>query len=205
MPNVPSIATVSLKSSLRAACSDPVEWRYDDDHGGKARRVAWKAPETVDPQMQADAERVSRQAEAALKPADVADVRKWLASLGLLCAGQMSASDAKLKLAAYAPLLDQPACCYTQDTLREAGKRFTWFPSFAELNAFLEEYAAPLKTMRDRLRKLAEAKVAIPEQRSGKRYCELSPEKKAELDRLMAPFRGPRGKPTTEEIVNGDW
>src|SRR5262249_25850468 len=48
-----------------------------------------------------------------------------------------------------------PAACYTQASLRAAGKRFKWFPCFAELNEFLPTQLEPLHCRRWRLARIA--------------------------------------------------
>ena len=67
---------------------------------------------------------------------------KWLSTLGLLVAGRMATADARARLSAFGPLLaDYPVRVFTMETLREAARRFKWFPSYAELAELLDEVA----------------------------------------------------------------
>ena len=63
---------------------------------------------------------------------------EWLGSLGSLVAGQMPAAEATQRLRAYVAMLDHPAFCFTADTLKDAARRFKWFPSFAEIAEFFD-------------------------------------------------------------------
>lgn len=106
---------------------------------------------------------------------------EWLTRLGVLVAGQMPVADAKLRVRAYAIDLDFPALCFTDQTRVAAAKRFTWFPSFAELSAFFEEYARPQRTRLARLQALA----SCPLPTQPKRYQELSADEKMKFDSMM--------------------
>jgi hypothetical protein len=133
-----------------------------------------------------------RAAENLLRPADKQTLAKWLATLGVLCAGQMSADDAKTKIAAYVPLLDVPAAILTKQTLQDAGREFKWFPSFAELAAFMDRQSWPLRKLAARLRRIAEMAPAI-EHREGGDWSELTPEQKAELDAKLQAVKNKLG------------
>jgi len=123
-----------------------------------------------------------------LRPADQATVAKWLTSLGVLCAGQTTASDAKTKIAAYAPLMDYPASVLTKQTLQDAGRAFKWFPSFAEVSEFLDGRTWVMRKLAARLRMLAESTPEI-EHQPGSDWKDLTPEQKAEIDRKLAECR----------------
>lgn len=84
-------------------------------------------------------------------PAPRKDVVTWMAALGACVAGQMPADDVKMKLKVYADLNQQPAFCFTKDTLRAAARKFQWFPSYAELDAFLEGQGEEYRRMHYRL------------------------------------------------------
>lgn len=133
-------------------------------------------------------------ANQALQPADRKTVERWLATLGTLVAGTMSAQDAQLRIKSYARLLEHPASCYTDETLRAAGETFRWFPSFAEVSAFLDERAQPLRTLRDRLKAIAEAPVTRKPEEPVRKYRDLSPEEQRRHDELMASFRRARAE-----------
>jgi hypothetical protein len=123
-------------------------------------------------------------AEALLIPADKKLVEKWLKTLGILCAGQMTAVDAQAKISAYVPLLDCPASILNKRTLADAGRAFKWFPSFSEVSAFLNAEAFVMRKLAARLRMLAETTPQI-EHQPGSDYKELTQEQKDEIDRKI--------------------
>ena len=148
----------------------------------------WRKPENLTAQEIEAAKWRVRSAEELLRPADQATVAKWLTSLGVLCAGQTTASDAKTKIAAYAPLMDYPASVLTKQTLQDAGRAFKWFPSFAEVSEFLDGRTWVMRKLAARLRMLAESTPEI-EHQPGSDWKDLTPEQKAEIDRKLAECR----------------
>lgn len=107
-------------------------------------------------ELREEARQTLAAAEAALEPAPRELAEKWLATLGVLTSGRLSVTDARVKLAAYSKLLDHPIHCYTEETLAQAARRFTWFPSFAEVAAFLDEVARAARDVVRGLRHIAE-------------------------------------------------
>lgn len=146
----------------------------------------WLPPEDLRVETVEEGQRALPAIKAALQPVGSDVVAKWLASLGVLCAGQMSAADAKIKMAAYVPLIEEPAIAFTSATLKAAGERFKWFPSFSEITEFLREHGAELRLVKLRLERIALEKPAEPR---GKGWSELTPEQKAEHERMMARVR----------------
>jgi hypothetical protein len=120
-------------------------------------------------------------AEALLRPADKALVAKWLGALGVLCAGQMTAADAKVKIAAYAPLLECPASVLTRRTLQDAGRSFKWFPSFAEVSTFLDCHTWVMRKLAARLKLLSETTPQL-EHQVGSDWKDLTQEQRDEID-----------------------
>ncbi len=116
-------------------------------------------------ELREEARQTLAAAEAAVEQAPRKLVKKWLATLGVLASGRLSVTDAQVKLAAYSKLLDHPIHCYTDETLAQAARRFTWFPSFAEVAAFLDEVAREVRDVVRGLRHIAEgpAKVTLEE------------------------------------------
>jgi hypothetical protein len=127
-------------------------------------------------------------AEALLRPADQKTLTQWLTTLGILCAGQMSAEDAKVKMMAYVPLMDAPAAVLTKQTLQDAGREFKWFPSFQELTAFLDGRTWLMRKLAARLRMLTEMQPAI-EHHQGSGFNSLTEEQKAAHEVLMGRVR----------------
>lgn len=112
-------------------------------------------------------------------------VTEWLTRLGTLVAGQISLTEAKARIMAYKTDLDYPSLCYTDRTRIEAARRFNWFPSFAELSAFLDQVAAPMRSRLVRLKALAECPVDPPP----RRYHDLTDEEKAAHEAMMTDCR----------------
>ena len=71
--------------------------------------------------LKAEAVLALEAAERALAPASAETMGRWLASLGLLCAGAMAAQEARAKIGAYASLMDYPPACFTKATLARGG------------------------------------------------------------------------------------
>jgi hypothetical protein len=122
-----------------------------------------------------------RAAEELLRPADPTLVAKWLSKLGILCAGQMTASDAKTKISAYAPLLQCPSSVLTDRTLVDAGRAFKWFPSFAEVSEFLDGRTWVMRKLAARLKLLSETTPQL-EHQVGSDWKDLTQEQRDEID-----------------------
>ena len=62
-------------------------------------------------------------------------IRRWLQSLGTLCATTLSVQDAQDKLRAYAPMLQREfnAAFFTADSLAFVARQTKYFPSYGEL------------------------------------------------------------------------
>lgn len=74
-----------------------------------------------------------------LEPAPQDVFKKWLASLGTLCAGNMSLADADAKTTAYAAMFDAPIGLLNKITLDRAARKFKFFPTYGEIVDFFEE------------------------------------------------------------------
>ena len=124
--------------------------------GGTFRE--WPLPEIL-PEIAAQAGRAVEGYDRLLAPAPPGAAQPWLMQLGVLTAGgNVSVADAKLKAALYEYHLRQPAFCFSDSALRDAAARFKFFPSFAELNEFLNEVAAPYREARNRLAEIGRIK-----------------------------------------------
>lgn len=189
MANHLTVGTVSLSSSLRASCDTETEWR-----DGDVREITWR-PRNVSPQNIAEAKSKTAALDRALLPADISITRKWLGTLGVMCAGKMEIADARAKIAVYAANLRHPEFCFTQDTLVEAGKKFTWFPSFAEVSAFLDEIEKPTRELAERVKRIAEMQPTVQGQspqpvETLRRYAQYDEADKKEFDDMMDRLRG---------------
>lgn len=160
----------------------------------------WRKPESLTAgEIQAAKGRLGR-AEALLRPADKQLLKRWLSALGVLCAGQMTAADAKAKIGAYVPLLDAPAAVLTKRTLQDAGRQFKWFPSFAELSEFLDGQSWVMCKLAARLKMLAESTPAL-EHQPGSDWKELSQAQRDEIDRKIAAAK--RAIADASEMLKG--
>lgn len=169
-----------LSKTLDLAISDSGNLQYSPG----SDRYAWAPPGQVAPSVQAEAAVAAAQYEAELRAAQRGHVMHWLVQLGLLAASHMSSGDVKAKIHAYATDLDFPEICYTDATRALAGRRFNWFPSFAELSAFLDEVASPYRIRLDRLRRIS---VAVVKTEPGpKGWSDMTDEERECQDREMA-------------------
>lgn len=79
-------------------------------------------------------------------------VRKWLLSLGTLCAGSMPVEEARMRVAAYASMLSEQfgPHAFTQGSLEKVARESKFFPSYAEvaerLSAWQRENPPPRHT-----------------------------------------------------------
>lgn len=145
--------------------------------------------------------------ERRLVPAEGSTVSKWLASLGVLVAGNMPVADAKVKIAIYAPgLVEVPARAFTRATLYEAGRRFKWWPSFAELSEFLAEQS------RDDREDLARLQEQREQDERDEQRQEPTPEERSEIGEMVADTlrrlggtrrRPPPRRPTPIHVPGG--
>lgn len=148
---------------------------------------AWAPPDEVPEAVKAEAGRLIAPLFAALEPASPRLVGDWLARLGVLVAGNLSAADARIKIAAYAADLRYPALCFTDQTRADAAKAFKFFPSFAELSEFLDGIAAPHRTKLHRIRAIAGRPVR--QEPRGRGWGDLSPAERLAHDAMMASLR----------------
>lgn len=146
-----------LSPALADAVADRTEWRFPSAADAHEVALPWTAPDTVPPALAAEATRVLPAARRAVEPAARETVEKWLLSLGAVVASNMTAADVRVKVRAMATLLDYPAAIYSTETMREAARAFTWFPSYAELAKVLDPIAAALRRRADRLEIIATA------------------------------------------------
>ncbi len=96
-------------------------------------------------------------AVAAAQRATKPDLAKFLASLALLCApGNISVTDAKAKLGAYADMLDGrvPASVLTRENLEAMARRFRFLPAYGELVDELDALSRPVLSRLSRIRAL---------------------------------------------------
>lgn len=114
----------------------------------------WLPPANPSQTMLAQARAILADFPARLAPAEPAAVRKWLISLGALCAGRMPLDEAERRVAAYTEMIDHPAGCFTKGSLARIAGQFTWFPGFAELKPALDAEALRLRKEYQRLQRM---------------------------------------------------
>lgn len=158
----------------------------------------WR-PTVLDDAAKAEARRMLE--ALSLDQADEQTTAKWLTALGTMTAtGKMTVDDAKAKLLAFAKMLRYPAGCFSRDSLDRAGRRFSWFPSYAEVAEFLDGERDRLATRRRRLEALLDTEAKpTAEQSKPRRWADLSSEQKAATDALLARLRAKcMGEPAAE-------
>jgi hypothetical protein len=184
---------ISLTSSLKRALKAPTESRYsNDDKGMYEVALAWRMPD-ITPEWIEEARRALPLVNQALQLASYQKRRTWVAKVGVLCTGKTE--NARAKVDEYAELLEVPDIVLNAENLREAGRRFTYFPSFKDLDRFLSELADPIRQLKVRLEVIANAVPSLlpntcpVPSNGGKTYTELDDDGKAKHERLMMPFR----------------
>lgn len=105
----------------------------------------------VSTDLRSEAIRLADMIDIGMRPATLDKMTQWLMDLAPLVAAKLTADEAATKLKAYVGCLEYPSACFTRASLVKAGKRFTWFPAFAEVCKFLDEQLAEIKTKRSRL------------------------------------------------------
>lgn len=146
-----------ISSDLAAALQSPIDFET-----GKAGHRSWKVPASMSDKTRNEAAAAYANAKRLLWLASQNQISDWLMQLGVLVAGSMSAQDAGLKISAYASLLDDlPVGVLTKQSLKSAGASFKFFPTFSEVNEFLEIETANLKRYVQRLEVLASHRPAI--------------------------------------------
>ena len=78
---------------------------------------------------------------------------EWLRSLGVLCAGSMSADEARTRCGAYADMIQTefPVAAFNRATLQAVAARAKFFPAYGELVAALREVWRDLTPQRTAL------------------------------------------------------
>jgi len=142
---------------------------------------------SIPPSVRAEAERALQAIDDALQPAPQATVERWLGALGTLVAGQLSAEDARTRIAAYAAMLNYPRHAYTRSSLDAAARSCKWFPSYAEVCQLLDAEVAAAHRQRHLLRRAIAA--PVEGDRPVGRYSAMTDAQKAEFDAAMAKFR----------------
>lgn len=104
----------------------------------------------------------------------------WLATLGVLCAGNMTADDAKTKIAAYKGLLHPCRGVLTQETLDKAGRTFKWFPTYGEVAELLASEEREIRHQLNRAKQIRDWKPKVPEPK------EARPVTSEEVDAILA-------------------
>jgi hypothetical protein len=161
------------------------------DSGFDVRPAAWKPPAVVTEDMRNEARSLLPAIDAQLAAAPQPDVELWLATLGALTARRDQAmQDVQIRLRAYASMMTVPAGCLTQEVLARAGRKFTWFPAYAEVAEFIEAEAAKLRAKKRRLERIAEAKAAGPRaEPKPRRWADLTDDERAAADAKLAQLK----------------
>lgn len=90
------------------------------------------------------------------------DLRRWLTSLGTLVAANLTLEDARARVSAYTSLLAPVSGALTEDSLDRAGRKFKWFPSYAEIAEFLDGEKAEIEKQLSRAKQIASSELSLP-------------------------------------------
>jgi len=144
-----------LSMALTAALGDRTEG-YIGENGFDVRRAEWKPPAVIPDSLRAEARGVLARVDLENK-ADGRSIAEWVGKLGILVAGNMTADDARAKMAAYGSMLagQYPRAMLTRDGLDRAARAFKWFPSYSELSEHLDREFRRMQRERRRLEALA--------------------------------------------------
>lgn len=139
-PNLPtpSTATAGLPWQPPSFARARQDSRFGPDGFSVAR--TWEIDGEATEQAIEDAKRWLIDMSPLIRPAGDGLVKRWLTTLAMQTAGKgATVADSQMKAAAYAmSLADEPAFYFTSTTLKASARHFQWFPSVAELLAFLE-------------------------------------------------------------------
>lgn len=174
--NLPTTVQNPLMSpQLSTAIKTPEEWTYPDDSvQAVLRDGTWELPKVITKSLKAEAARMAVVLRGRMVPAQKEAIREWLKMLGVLCAGNATVADARMKVGAYSAMLNHPASCFTKESLDRAGRRFKFVPSYAELVEFLDAESAPARLAVTRLEKIAAADETT-ERKAGERLLRDMP------------------------------
>lgn len=108
------------------------------------------------------AERAAAELRAMLaQRADPRTIEAWLRRIAATVANPPAGEAWRARAAALVDMLgEEPALCFTIESARLACRRFSWFPSGAELAAFCGEAAAPYRARLRGLERVAWARTA---------------------------------------------
>lgn len=67
-----------------------------------------------------------------------------------------------MRVSAYTALLGPVSGALTEDSLDRAGRKFKWFPSYAEIAEFLDGEKAEIEKQLARARQITEADISLP-------------------------------------------
>lgn len=109
----------------------------------------------VTARIKVEAERALESLDRALAPAPRPVAAKWLAALGSVMPHSPNAAPFDERLRAMLPLVEFPASCYTDETLKLAARTCRFFPSIAELTTLFDPMLADLREQRRRLARVA--------------------------------------------------
>lgn len=136
-----------MSEALKRAIADELNLHPTADGDG----YAWQVPAELDAAVIAEAGTLAGRWGAELAAAPIGTRLHWLTKLAVLTAGAKPVEDVRRQIAEYAPGLNFPPLCFTDETRFACARKFKWWPAYAELAAALDEIAAG---SRERLRRL---------------------------------------------------
>lgn len=145
----------------------------------------WTPPVSLSTAQMKEAATFAEKLGPMMRQAPLNHVREWLASLGVLAASQMSATDARLKMSALTEALrDYPIGVFTRENMLEIARKCKWLPSFQELAEVLDRKAAELGAMHKRATILA----AITLKKQEEEYVKPTEQEKINVSAMIDDF-----------------
>lgn len=152
----PTLSVEPLKAGLSPELQAAIAaWRAPSDG-------TWKRFSAPAPVIQEASEALGRLDLLETRRPDEVDVARWLTSVAD-CVRPLPADEFDRRVGAVLRVCgDLPACLFNEATATRAGATFRFFPSAAEVRAFLEDQGAPLRIRRRALAAVARAREQAP-------------------------------------------
>ena len=154
----PGVSNVQVLRLSVPRLSDALMKAIDDSLNlipNAAGDLVWAPPAALSPGIVDEAKSVCAPFAAALEPASDAYKLRWLSQLEQLVSGATSPEEGVTRIRAMIRDLDHPALCFTDETRREAARRFKYLPAFADLAPFLDDVVRPHLQRLRRLKRIA--------------------------------------------------
>lgn len=143
----PPVLTAMLQSSTMTKFGD---------HGYEPVEIPWVAPTVVTPDLHDAAIVQAREIDRVMGRSTHDQRAAWITSLIALVPGRIEATEAEIRISAYANFLSEfPAVCFGAEALRMAAslaaRRLMGLPGAGEIAEMFDGYVAAIRERRSRL------------------------------------------------------